>query len=136
MKRVQQELGDTFCKSTWFLHPISRCDTTSRPYGIGKAAPVKNFSDSSHLKEQANVYNVTDSPADDLVREGVNTLVVLYGVKLGKSLDSLRRHRYHQKVCTRSREVKPQNPSVSNIRCSKVTQYGSLPSGETVADPI
>ena len=88
------------CKNILFLHTVSYCDTMSRPFGIGKSAPLKKFVDSSYFRTQANVF-------DESVKAGENALVALYGGKQGELLDSLRHRKYQEKVCTR--EVEPQN---------------------------
>ena len=109
MRRVQTELGSALCNNILFLHAISGCDTTSRPFGIGKSAPLKKFCDFSYYREQARKFDAVDTCADDVVKAGENAQVAMYGGRQGESLDSLRHCKYHEKVCTKGRQVEPQN---------------------------
>ena len=109
MRRVQTELSSALCNNILFLHAISGCDTTSRPFGIGKSAPLKKFCDFSYYREQARKFDAVDTCADDAVKAGENALVAMYGGRQGESLDSLRHRKYHEKVCTKGRQVEPQN---------------------------
>ena len=43
MLKVKAELGPAVCRNMLFLHAILSCDTTSRPYGIGKAASLEKI---------------------------------------------------------------------------------------------
>ncbi|KAK3752452.1 hypothetical protein QZH41_013499, partial [Actinostola sp. cb2023] len=108
MKQVKEELGHAVCHNMLFLHAVLGCDTTSRPYGIGKAASLKKYSDSVYFRDQARVFDA-DSTPDDVATAGENALSALYGGKQGESLDSLRYRRYYEKVATRGRQVQPQN---------------------------
>ncbi|KAK3748685.1 hypothetical protein QZH41_018981, partial [Actinostola sp. cb2023] len=103
MKQVKEELGHAVCLNMLFLHAVLGCDTTSRPYGIGKAASLKKYSDSVYFRDQARVFDA-DSTPDDVATAGENALSALYGGKQGESLDSLRYRRYYEKVATRGRQ--------------------------------
>ena len=46
MKQMKGELGHAVCHNMLFHHAVFGCDTTLRPYGIGKAASLKKYSDS------------------------------------------------------------------------------------------
>ena len=43
MLKVKAELGPAVCRNMLFLYAILGCDTTSRPYGIGKAASLEKI---------------------------------------------------------------------------------------------
>ncbi|KAK3728718.1 hypothetical protein QZH41_009783 [Actinostola sp. cb2023] len=85
MKQVKEELGHAVCHNMLFLHAVLGCDTTSRPYGIGKAASLKKYSDSVYFRDQARVFDA-DSTPDDVATAGENALSALYGRKQGESL--------------------------------------------------
>ena len=97
------------CRNMLFLHAISGCDATSRPYGIGKAAVLKKFPDSVHFQEQANVFDAAECSLEDVIQTGEKVLVELYGGKAEENLNKLRHRKYHDKVCTRGRQLEPQN---------------------------
>ena len=111
MKKVKEQLGDDVCHDLLFLHAILRCDTTSRVHGIGKAAALKKYANnSSHFREQANVFN-SCSTVDDIVLAGENALASLYGGKPGEKLDGMRYQRYCEKLATNCSQIQPQNLS-------------------------
>lgn len=108
MKKVKEQLGFNVCRDILFLHAISGCDTTSRPYGIGKAGALKKYVNSQHFREQAKVFDLPSS-LDDVVAAGEEALVSLYGGKPGEKLDTLRHQRYCEKLATKSSQIQPQN---------------------------
>lgn len=109
MKKVQWEIGHVTCQNMLFLHAIAGCDTTSRPFGIGKSAPLKKFSESYHFQENSKVFNSEDSTIDEVAKAGEDALVSLYGGKDGDTLDNLRYRRYCERVCSKGRKIEPQN---------------------------
>ena len=88
---------------------ILGCDTTSRPYGIGKAASLKKYGESVYFQDQAKVFDIPGSTQAEVATAGENALVVLFGGKQGESLDSLRYLRCYEKVATRGQQIQPQN---------------------------
>ena len=78
MRRVQTELCSALCNSILFLHAISGCSTTSRPFGITKSAPLKKFSATTE-SQQGSLMQLIDTCADDVVKAGENALVTMYG---------------------------------------------------------
>ena len=78
MKQVKEELGHAVCHNMLFLHAVLGCDTTSRPYRIGKVASLKKYSDSVYFRDQARVFDA-DSTPDDVATAGENALSALYG---------------------------------------------------------
>ena len=109
MLKVKAELGPTVCRNMLFLHAILGCDTTSRPYGIGKAASLKKYGESVYFQDQAKVFDIPGSTQAEVATAGENALVVLYGGKQGASLDSFRYRRSYEKVATRGQQIQPQN---------------------------
>ena len=107
MKKGKEQLGDDVCHELLFIHAILGCDTTSRVHGIGKAAALKKYDNSLHLRKQAKVFNSASS-VDDIVVTGENALVSLYGGKPGVKLNCMRYQRYCQKLATNSSQIQPQ----------------------------
>ena len=87
MKNVKKQLGKEVC--LLFLHAITRCDTTSILYGVGKATALKKFGNVFNFKEQANVFSY-HSAVSDVVAIGEKALVSLFGGKPGVGLNNLR----------------------------------------------
>ena len=128
MLKVKAELGPAVCRNM-FLHAILGCDTTSRPYGIGKPESLKKYGESVYFQDQAKVFDIPGSIQAEVATAVQNALVVLYGGKQGESLDSLRYRRYYEKVATRGQQIQPQNLPTA----SEAARYHSLSTGQTVA---
>ena len=85
MKNVKEHLGKEVC--LLFLNAITRCDTTSILYGVGKATALKKFENVFNFKEQTNVFSYL-SAVSEVVTMGEKALVSLFGGKPGVSLKS------------------------------------------------
>ena len=59
MRQVKKDLGVCLSRHMLFIHAISGCDTTSRPYGIGKVATLKKFADSSSFCRHADLFDAS-----------------------------------------------------------------------------
>ena len=113
--KVKAELGPAVCRNMFFLHAILGCDTTSRPYGTGKATSLKKYGESVYFQDQ--VFDIPVSTQAEVATAGENAIVVLYGGKQGDflSLDSLGYRRYYENVATRGQQRQPQNlPLISS----------------------
>lgn len=108
IKATKQLLGPDVCKHILFLHAVLGCDTTSRLHGIGKGASLKKFKESAKFREQADVFFNNASSKDDVARAGEKALVILYNGKRADTLDSLRYHRFCEKVASSSTHIEPQ----------------------------
>ena len=108
MKKCREQLSYDVCRNMLFLHAISGCDTTSRPYGIDKPAALKKYAHSAHFREQAKVFNLHSS-LDDVVEGGEKALVSLFGGKPGEKLDAMRYQRYCEKLATKSTQIQHQD---------------------------
>ena len=82
--KVKAELGPAVCRNMFFLHAILGCDTTSRPYGTGKAASLKKYVESVYLQDQ--LFDIPGSTQAEVATAGENALVVLYGGKQSASI--------------------------------------------------
>ena len=50
---LQAGINHVLSNTLLFIHAISGCDTTSKPYGIGKVSVIEKF---NKLKESAKVF--------------------------------------------------------------------------------
>ena len=78
MNEVKAEPGHAVCHNMLFLHAVLGCDTTSCPYGIRKAAPLKKYPESVYFRDQIRVFDADLTP-DDVATAGENAVVALYG---------------------------------------------------------
>ena len=82
--KVKAELGPAVCRNMFFLHAILGCDTTSHPYGTGKAASLKKDGESVYFQDQ--LFDIPGSTQAEVATAGENALVVLYGGKQRASI--------------------------------------------------
>ena len=68
---------------------------------LEKTRPLKKYGESVYFQDQAKVFDMPGSTQAEAATAGENALVVLYEGKQGESLNSLRYHRYYEKVATR-----------------------------------
>uniref|UniRef100_UPI00358ECD2A uncharacterized protein n=1 Tax=Myxine glutinosa TaxID=7769 RepID=UPI00358ECD2A len=108
IKATKQLLGPDICKHILFLHAVLGCDTTSRLHGIGKGASLKKFKESDIFREQAEVFYAHSASTDDVAEAGEKAMVILYNGTSTDTLDSLRYHRFCEKVASSSTYVQPQ----------------------------
>ena len=108
IKRTQSCLGPSVCKNILFVHAFGGCDTTSRPFGVGKSVPVKRLQQKNKLFENgAKVFLCTNSDHQMIAATGEKLLVDIYNGNDGDTLDKLRLVKYHEKVSTGSKQVQP-----------------------------
>ena len=62
------------------------CDTTSRVFGVGKAAGLKLIKDNQQFHSQAETFQSTDTTKDNSIAAGEKAMVILHK---GKETDNL-----------------------------------------------
>ena len=83
-----------FASTLHFLHALLGCDTTSRLFGIGKAAVLKKFKTNATLQQAAKVLDSFSATPEVIESAGETALVVMYNGKKKQSLNELRLSRY------------------------------------------
>ena len=108
IKRTQSCLGPNVCKNILFSHAFGGCNTTSRPFSVGKSVPVKRMQQKNKLFENgAKVFLRTNSDHQMIAETGEKLLVDIYNGNDGDTLDKLRLVKYHEKVSTGSKQIQP-----------------------------
>ena len=92
-------------RSLLFIHAVSGCDTTSRPYGIGKLSAMNKY---SVLYPHAQTFLSPDSKLEDIEKFGEKALVVLYSGISGSDLNFTRASKFTEKVVSTSSYVPPE----------------------------
>ena len=105
LKQTKRDIGPFICKHILFLHALLVCDTTSRLFGIGKAAILKKFRTNTALQQAAKVFDNESAAAEEIVVAGEKALVAMFNGKKNESLNALRLRRYCEKVATRLHRV-------------------------------
>ena len=77
-----------------FLHALLGCDTTSRLFGIGKAAILKKFETNTVLQQSAKVFDDESAAPEEIAVAGEKALVEMYNGKKNESLNALRKRKY------------------------------------------
>ena len=98
IKNSKSSIGPFVCQHILFLHALSGCDTTSRLFGIGKAAVLKKFKTNATLQQAAKVLDSFSATPEVIESAGETALVVMYNGKKKQSLNELRLSRYCEKV--------------------------------------
>ena len=98
IKNSKSSIGPFVCQHILFLHALSGCDTTSRLFGIGKAAVLKKFKTNATLQQAAKVFDSVSATPELIESAGETALVVMYNGKKKQSLNELRLSRYCEKV--------------------------------------
>ena len=86
IQEVQRSLGYEFCSFLLFIHSFSGCDTTSRPYGMGKASILAKVTSNSKLGECADIFTLPSSNKDQICEAGDLAMRLLTGGNSDESL--------------------------------------------------
>lgn len=103
---LQDNLGPDLNASLLFIHAITGCDTTSRPYSIGKVMAVSKC---QQLKYHAQSFLKPNQSHEDVNKHGQAALEILYNCKPGNSLDFERAARFSSKVASKSVYLPPES---------------------------
>ena len=104
ISHMRSELGE-ICNTLLFAHALSGCDTTSRPYGIGKASVLSKI---ESLHDYAKVFRERNKQPDEIGVAGHQAIVVMYGCPPDSILDFERASRFMQKVTKSSSYTPPE----------------------------
>ena len=91
--------------SLLFIHAMSGCDTTSRPFGIGKVAALGKWHE---LKDVAQAFLDPNKTQEEIEKLGHTSLCILYGCSTNTGLDFERASRFSNKVATSSSYLPPE----------------------------
>lgn len=102
---LKKKLDPFLSRGLLFLHAISGCNTTSRPYGIGKATVLKKV---SALRNAIDTFMSPSSFKKDVETAGEKALLEIHGCQRAPSLNSARVERFQEKVVTSAGYVPPE----------------------------
>jgi len=95
------------CKNILFAHAFCECDTTSRPFNIGRSLPIKKLQQDKAFQEGAKVFLQAHGDHQLTASTGERLLVTLYGGREDDTLDKLRLVKYQERVSKGSLQVQP-----------------------------
>jgi hypothetical protein len=105
VRALASSLGSDATRRLLVIHAISGCDTTSALFGHGKGTAFKAL-----VKCQLKLTEVVGCPGakqEDIIAAGLQLMVMLYGGKVGDSLNQLRYHAYMSTVASTSIKLPP-----------------------------
>ena len=129
---IRNKLGENICGNILFVHAFLGCDTTSRLFGIGKAAGLKLVKENEIFREQAEVFRSVKSSKDQVIAAGEKAMTIVQKGKLNDHQYTTRYQRFKDLVTTRKKAIHP-NMLLTNFRSNKASQPQSAPSGPMVA---
>ena len=124
---IRNKLGENICGNILFVHVFLGCDTTSRLFGIGKAAGLKLVKENEIFREQAEVFRSVKSSKDQVIASGEKAMTIEQKGKLNDHQYTMRYQRFQERVTTRKKAIHP------NMLLPTVVQPQSFPSGPTMA---
>lgn len=96
-QKLQSGLG-SMSDYILFYHAMTGCDTLSAPFRKGKKLSFKKLSNNDDLRKRVDVFNTSDSTADDVASAGEAFLMAMYQPGSGKTLDEMRYNNYKRIV--------------------------------------
>ncbi len=105
--KMKQMLGPEICHLLLFAHAIVGCDTTSKPYGLGKGLPLKLLKNNEKFRDFAKVFYEQNTTQKQVDIAGEKAMVIIYGGHVDEGIDSLRFKIFTRKVSTACTFVKP-----------------------------
>lgn len=102
---LKKNIDPALSEALLFLHAVSGCDTTSRPYGIGKVTVLTKY---AALKNSISVFMSPCSSKGEITKAGLEALLEIYGCQTSPSLTSARVMKFQQKVATSAGYVPPE----------------------------
>ena len=99
---LQNTLQTGLSRSLLFIHALSGCDTTSRPYGVGKLSAIAKYEE---LEGCASLFLSEQQSHADIEQAGHQALATLYGCS---DLNSGRVLKFTQKVISSSSYLPPE----------------------------
>ena len=90
---VQIRLGRELCQRLLFIHAFRGCDTTARPYGMGKGTTLSKVMNYLILGKCADTFTDVNSTKADVIGAGDLAMKLLTG---GNGIDTLAVQRYKE----------------------------------------
>ena len=104
---IRNKLGENICRNILFVHAFLGCDTTSRLFGIGKAAGLKLVKENEAFREQAKVFRSVNSSKDQVIAAAQKAMTIVQKGKLNDHLDTMRYQRFQYLVTTLKKAIHP-----------------------------
>ena len=100
---LQKSIDPDLSHSLLFIHGLSGCDTTSRPFGIGKSSVMSKYRD---LHEVSNVFLCENANRTEVEAAGDRALSIIYRCSHGLNFE--RAAKFSDKVVSGSHYIPPE----------------------------
>jgi len=108
---LKRNLDPCLSDALLFLHAFSGCDTTSRPYGIGKVTVLTQY---TAIQKYSSVFMSPSSSKDNIEKAGEQAMLVIYGSTTTPNLNAARVAKFQLKVATSAGFVPPEKLPPTN----------------------
>ena len=99
--------GSNISQFLLFAHTIVGCDTTSKPYGLGKSSALKLFKNNEEFRNHAKVFYKSNATNQEVDTAGEKAIALIYGGNSNEDIKSLRYKIFTRKVSAATSFVKP-----------------------------
>ncbi|KAK7107019.1 hypothetical protein V1264_015007 [Littorina saxatilis] len=121
--QAKHALGNA-CERLLFVHAVTGCNTTSRPFGIGKSAVMKRVLKDAEFCQKGDVFNQS-STRKAVFKAGEEVMVSMYNGKAGEKLNDFRYRLFCSKVATGTSFIQVHTlPPTADSTCPTTTVYG------------
>ena len=111
IEATRKGLSDDICDNLLFLHAFLGCDTTSKPFGLGKGLSIALYKRNPTFRNCADVFNSEPGTVtrEDIVTAGETAMLCLYNAKDHTGgINRLRKITFLEKVATNTAVINPQ----------------------------
>ena len=105
IQETQVVLGEDMSRRLLFTHAFSGCDTTARPFGIGKTTVFNKIQNDYTLGQSADVFLNAESSKEEIVQAGDVAMRIIHGGSLTITLGDFRYAEYKRRVLKGTKAV-------------------------------
>jgi hypothetical protein len=135
--KILEILGSNISQLLLFAHAIVGCDTTSKPYGLGKGSALKLLKNNEEFQNYAKVFYKSNATKEQVDTAGEKAMTLIYGGNSNEDINSLRYKIFTRKVSAATSFVKPHDiPPTSTallhhsrrvyVQVTKILQFNLL----------
>ena len=122
---IRNKLGENISRNILFVHAFLGCDTTSRLFGIWKAAGLKHVKENETFREQAKVFRSVKSSKDQVIAAVEKAMPVVQKGKLNEHQYTMMYQRFQELVTTRKKAIHPSMllPTSAPTKCHSLRVF-------------
>ena len=108
IRSIHQAIGAVAAKQLLVIHAIGGCDTTSAVYGRTKVKMWRLLSKCKPAESLIDVLNCDDASHKSVEQAGLELMSLIYGNKIGQSLNNMRYKAYLNMLTSSTRQPQPE----------------------------